>query len=77
MKTASGSGLGFGTPHRPPSRVCPVVEAYPQQPRNFSLHVDDQVCLPELILEPCVSPLQLAYLLIQRISEPVNDNGTL
>ena len=21
--------------HRPPSRVCPVVEAYPQQPRNF------------------------------------------
>ena len=49
-------------------RVCPVVEAYPQQPRNFSLHVDDQVCLPELILEPCVSPLQLAYLLIQRIS---------
>ena len=42
--------------------------AYPQQPRNFSLHVDDQVCLPELIIEPCVSPLQLAYLLIQRIS---------
>ena len=28
----------------------------------------NKVCLPELILEPCVSPLQLAYLLIQRIS---------
>ena len=46
----------------------PSSRLIPQQPRNFSLHVDDQVCLPELILEPCVSPLQLAYLLIQRIS---------
>ena len=46
----------------------PSSRLIPSSPATFPCTSDDQVILPELILEPCVSPLQLAYLLIQRIS---------